>query len=106
MHISGSPFTIIVEEEKLGKAELVTATGGGLISSKINQESVIKVDTSKANGSGSMSVDMGGPSQPRINFRGEDEIIYCVSKEGTYVLNLKFNGDHVQGSPFSIRVGR
>lgn len=103
-HISGSPYKINVKEEQKGSADLVTASGSGIHGGRTNVPCIFKVDTSKSNGSGRLAVDIRGPSQPNIKFLSGDEVEYNVGRPGEYVLNVKFNDEHINGSPFSVRI--
>lgn len=98
--ISGSPYIIDVQDEIKGDAKKCTAYGDGKLSGRCNIPCKFKVDVSKAGGSGQLSVDIRGPSEPSIQFKSDEEIEYKVSQPGKYTINVKFNNDHIQGSPF------
>ena len=45
-----------------------------------------------------------GPSKASISFTSNDECVYKVSKQGKYYVTIKYNGEHVPNSPFTVFV--
>ena len=50
------------------------------------------------------SVFSCGPSKASISFTPNDECIYQVSKDGKYYVTIKYNGEHIPFSPFTVYV--
>jgi len=62
------------------------------------------VDTSKSGGVGNISIEVRGPSKPEIEVMATGDVSYLVERAGTYTLTVKFNDEHIVGSPFSVKI--
>ena len=106
-HIQGSPFQIKVGEREVGDAKKVKVTGKALMEGKTHSDNTFNIDTSKA-GYGGLSLSIEGPSKAEIkckdNENGSLDISYRPTEPGYYIMNLKFADNHVEGSPFTIKV--
>lgn len=104
--ISGSPYKFLIGPLFSGRND-VNVVGDGLMSAFVNIPGTFTIDSSKA-GDGNLSITMEGGVKPDVTFRdgrnGTCNVTYVCSKPGVYLLSIKFNGDHVRGSPFAISV--
>lgn len=97
--VEGGPFRCVVDA--LGKS-FVTAYGSGLnMASSGKEASFIVVG-------GHVSVDIDGPQKPELKKAsgksGETVYSYTPMSAGEYNINIKANGKHIHGSPFSAKV--
>lgn len=81
----------------------VFAMGPGLHSGIINEPAEFKIDT-RAAGHGALGVTVEGPCECVLNCRdlgnGTCDITYWPTECGDYTVNITFNNQHIQGSPF------
>lgn len=107
-HIPGSPFKIKVGEREVGDAKKVVCAGKTLMEGKTHTDNMFNIDTRKA-GYGGLSLSIEGPSKAEIkcndNSDGTLDVSYHPTEPGYYIMNLKFADHHVNGSPFTIKVG-
>ena len=91
----------------LADASKVKITGAGLDGGKVNDSLVVEVDTTEA-GNGGLSLSLTGPSQCEIDCDdhgdGTATLTFAPNTAGEYKLDVKFAGDDVPGSVFSIPV--
>jgi filamin len=108
-HITNSPFKINVCEREVGDARKVNVSGNALKEGKTHVQNTFNVDTRNA-GFGGLSLSIEGPSKAEIqcndNTDGTLNISYKPTEPGYYIVNLKFADHHVNGSPFTVKVGR
>merc|ERR1712226_112951 len=106
-HVPGSPFQFMVGEVGSGGANKVVASGDGLESALINIPAEFSIWTTEA-GAGGLSIAVEGPSKAEINFEdrkdGSCGVSYVVTEPGDYEVCVKFNEDHIEGSPFPVSV--
>mgnify|MGYP005983954645 FL=1 len=107
-HITNSPFKINVCEREVGDARKVNVSGNALKEGKTHVQNTFNVDTRNA-GFGGLSLSIEGPSKAEIqcndNTDGTLNISYKPTEPGYYIVNLKFADHHVNGSPFTVKVG-
>ncbi|KAA3679014.1 filamin [Paragonimus westermani] len=107
-HIANSPFKIYVGESEIGNASKVRVYGNGLREGTANQNCQFTVDTRNA-GYGSLSLSIEGPSKADIechdNHDGTCLVTYRPTEPGTYIINVKYADQLVQGSPYVVHVG-
>lgn len=100
--VKQSPFNFA-----LADASKVKVTGAGLDGGKVNDTLVIEVDTTEA-GSGGLALSLTGPSQCEIDCDdhgdGTATLTFSPNSAGEYKLDVKFAGDDVPGSAFTIPV--
>lgn len=106
-HINQSPFKINIVENQLSRVDRVKAFGRGLIEGKTDEFSEFFVDFRDA-GFGNLSLSIEGPGTAQLEGK-EDELGMCriqykPSDAGNYVISVKFADEHVNGSPFVVRV--
>jgi filamin len=81
----------------------VFAMGPGLHSGIVNEPAEFKIDT-RAAGHGALGVTVEGPCECVLNCRdlgnGTCDITYWPTEIGDYTVNITFNNQHIQGSPF------
>lgn len=108
-HVPGSPFKIPVGEPPDPRKVRVYGPGvqDGLIQTF---ESKFLVETSGA-GAGQLAVRIRGPrSAFKVNIQREEEndrtvlCSYSPEEPGKYVINVKWSGCHVRGSPFNVQL--
>ena len=91
----------------LSDSSLVTVTGPGLAGGKIGEEMVVELDTSKA-GEGGLALKLAGPTQCKMDCDdhqdGTATLKFTPDAPGEYKLDVKFGGEDVPGSVFSIPV--
>ena len=71
------------------------------------QASVFTIDTSDV-GAGTLSITVDGPSKVDLSCNEVDdgyEVAYTPMVPGKYFVTVKYNGNNVRGSPFSVEVG-
>lgn len=107
-HINNSPFKVKVAEREVGDAKKVKVTGNALTEGKTHTENQFMVDTRNA-GYGGLSLSIEGPSKAEIVCNDKEDgtlnISYKPTEPGYYIINLKFADHHVEGSPFTVKVG-
>ncbi|XP_067446272.1 filamin-C-like isoform X1 [Thunnus thynnus] len=107
-HIPGSPFNVRVGDPGLiGDPGMVTAHGPGLQGGITGVASEFVVNTCNA-GSGTLSVNIDGPSKVKMDCCECPEgykIIYTPMAPGNYLITIKYGGpQHIVGSPFKAKV--
>nr|KAF6435403.1 filamin A [Rousettus aegyptiacus] len=104
MHIPGSPLQFYVDYVNCGH---VTAYGPGLTHGVVNKPAVFTVNTKDA-GEGGLSLAIEGPSKAEIsctdNQDGTCSVSYLPVLPGDYSILVKYNDQHIPGSPFTARV--
>uniref|UniRef100_A0A4X1T5P2 Calponin-homology (CH) domain-containing protein n=1 Tax=Sus scrofa TaxID=9823 RepID=A0A4X1T5P2_PIG len=104
MHIPGSPLQFYVDYVNCGH---VTAYGPGLSHGVVNKPAVFTVNTKDA-GEGGLSLAIEGPSKAEIsctdNQDGTCSVSYLPVLPGDYSILVKYNEQHIPGSPFTARV--
>ncbi|XP_070493670.1 filamin-A isoform X2 [Chironomus tepperi] len=107
-HINNSPFKVNVAEREVGDAKKVKVSGAALEEGVTHAENFFTVDTRNA-GYGGLSLSIEGPSKAEIVCQDKEDgtlnISYKPTEPGYYVVNLKFADHHVEGSPFTVKVG-
>lgn len=85
----------------------VKITGPGLNGGKIGKEMVIDVDTSAA-GEGGLAIALAGPTHTKMDCDdhqdGTATLKFTPEEPGEYKLDVKFGGEDVPGSVFSIPI--
>ncbi|KAJ8396992.1 hypothetical protein AAFF_G00010460 [Aldrovandia affinis] len=103
-HIPGSPLQFYVDYVSSGH---VTAYGPGLIHGEVNKPAVFTVDTKEA-GEGGLSLAVEGPSKTDISYAdnkdGTCTVSYLPITPGLYNLLVKYDGQHIPGSPYLSRI--
>ena len=106
--IQGTPFSVKVTQPP--KPEKVRAAGPGLQDGYIGQEGNFTIETEEA-GSGKLSVNVEGPKggfKINLNRHPEQErtILACYNPQnsGVYVVSIKWAGEEVPGSPFTVNI--
>nr|XP_039265539.1 filamin-C-like isoform X3 [Styela clava] len=106
-HVPGSPFQFTVGPLGAGGAGKVTAGGPGLESAQVNIPADFNIWTREA-GAGGLSIAVEGPSKAEINFEdrkdGSCGVSYIATEPGDYEVSVKFNDEHIPGSPFPVEV--
>lgn len=73
--------------------------------SSIGQPSEFNVWTREA-GHGSLAISVEGPSKAAVDFRdrkdGSCQINYTVEEPGEYNVGIRFNDEHIPGSPYKV----
>uniref|UniRef100_A0A671Y2Z2 Filamin C n=1 Tax=Sparus aurata TaxID=8175 RepID=A0A671Y2Z2_SPAAU len=107
MHVSNSPFKIMVGQSEIGEASRVKAFGKGLLEAHTFEMAEFFVDTRNA-GYGGLALSIEGPSKVDINCEdmedGTCRVTYCPTEPGSYIVNIKFAEKHIPGSPFTVKV--
>jgi filamin len=107
-HITNSPFKINVGEREVGDAKKVKVSGPALKEGHTHVDNTFTVDTRNA-GYGGLSLSIEGPSKAEIQCKDNEDgtlnISYKPTEPGYYIVNLKFADHHVEGSPFTVKVG-
>ncbi|KAI1892165.1 hypothetical protein AGOR_G00130460 [Albula goreensis] len=103
-HIPGSPLQFYVDYVNSGH---VTAYGPGLIHGMVGKPAVFTVDTKEA-GEGGLSLAIEGPSKAEINCVDNEDgtctVSYLPITPGLYNILVKYNDQHISGSPFQARI--
>ncbi|XP_078597438.1 filamin-C-like isoform X45 [Branchiostoma floridae x Branchiostoma japonicum] len=106
-HVPGSPFQFTVGPLTEGGAGKVQAGGPGLERGEVGQLSEFTIWTREA-GAGGLAIAVEGPAKAEINFEdrkdGSCGVSYMPTDPGEYQVSIKFNDDHIPGSPFSVDV--
>ncbi|KAL8592277.1 hypothetical protein ACOMHN_036911 [Nucella lapillus] len=107
LHISGSPFQYSVGQLNLGGTHKVQVGGPGLEKGEVGVWNACNIYTREA-GPGSLSMAVEGPSKAEIRLEERPNgflgATYKVSKPGMYGLHIKFEEDHIPGSPFMVNI--
>ncbi|XP_021916471.1 filamin-A isoform X2 [Zootermopsis nevadensis] len=107
-HIANSPFKINVGEREVGDAKKVKVSGSALKEGSTHVDNTFTVDTRNA-GYGGLSLSIEGPSKAEIQCKDNEDgtlnISYKPTEPGYYIVNLKFADHHVDGSPYTVKVG-
>ncbi|XP_076459972.1 filamin-A-like isoform X2 [Babylonia areolata] len=107
MHISGSPFQYSVGQLNLGGTHKVQVGGPGLEKGEVGVWNACNIYTREA-GPGALSLAVEGPSKAEIRLEERPNgflgATYKVSKPGMYGLHMKFEDDHIPGSPFMVNI--
>lgn len=89
------------------ESKLVYATGHGLSFGIAGESAEFCVDTLEA-GHGALSVQIEGPCEVPIEVRdngdGTCSVSYLPTLAGEYIINVAFNGQHINSSPFSVDI--
>jgi len=104
-HVPGSPFMFTVGPLNEGGAHRVTAGGPGLEKAVVDTPAEFNIWTREA-GAGGLSIAVEGPSKAEINFDDKKDgtcgVTYIVKQAGDYEVCVKFNDEHIPGSPFPV----
>ena len=110
--VPNSPFNIKVDvapDPNSANAQLCTSGGSGLYGGVQGRANPFTVNCSKA-GRGSLLVGVEGPTIPvnEINIKHDGNNIflvdYSLEEPGDYILKVLWGDEHIQGSPFPVRV--
>ncbi|XP_064296288.1 filamin-C-like, partial [Phalacrocorax carbo] len=103
-HIPGSPLQFYVDAED---ARHVSAFGPGLSHGVVNKPCAFTIVT-KGAGEGGLSLAVEGPSKAEItcqdNQDGTCAVSYLPTAPGDYSVIVRFDDEHVPGSPFTAKV--
>ncbi|VDN01780.1 unnamed protein product [Thelazia callipaeda] len=106
-HISGSPILYTVGQMKETGAHKVLGAGIGLNHVEVNRKQSFNLYTREA-GQGNLEVVIEGPSKADLQFHehedGNCHFDFRVAKSGEYQISVKFNAEHIPGSPFKVYV--
>ena len=110
--VPNSPFKIkVAPDTDSANAQLCTSRGTGLYGGVQGRPNPFTVNCSKA-GRGSLLVGVEGPTIPvnEINIKHDGDNIflvdYSLEEPGDYILKVLWGDEHIQGSPFPVRVER
>lgn len=99
--ISPRPFHLQCQNGS--DSQKVSAMGPGLLRGIVGSPAEFKIDTRGA-GQGGLGVTVEGPCEAAINCRdngdGTCNVAYLPTEVGDYSINVTFNEEHIQGSPF------
>jgi len=88
-------------------ADLIALEGDALKSGVLNTPNKFRIIMAGMNTS-KLQVEMKGPTLPQIQQTnqkdGNAECSYTTATPGEYTLNITFDDDHVEGSPFTVVV--
>ncbi|RXN30122.1 filamin-C-like isoform X2 [Labeo rohita] len=103
-HIPGSPLQFYVDVMNSG---MVTAYGPGLCHGTVNKPATFTVVTKNA-GQGGLSLAVEGPSKAEISCKdnkdGTCTVSYLPTAPGDYNIIVKFDNNHIPGSPFTAKI--
>uniref|UniRef100_A0A3Q1HBS1 Calponin-homology (CH) domain-containing protein n=1 Tax=Anabas testudineus TaxID=64144 RepID=A0A3Q1HBS1_ANATE len=106
-HVVNSPITIMVVQAEIGDASRVKAHGDGLVQGTTFNNTSFVVDTREA-GYGGLALSIEGPSKVDIQTEDLEDgtcgVTYCPTEPGNYIVSIRFNEEHVPGSPFTVQV--
>ncbi|OQR78194.1 filamin-A-like [Tropilaelaps mercedesae] len=105
-HVPGSPFR--VRAGPISDAQRVTCSGEGLTGGIVGKPIKAFLDT-RAGGPGELSAHCLGPSKMarcELVSHGDGTFALLVTplESGKHMLSIKYGGQHVPGSPFTVRV--
>lgn len=87
--------------------KMVHAIGPGLEGGIVGQPAEFLIDTRGA-GTGALGVTIEGPYEAAINCRdngdGTCNVAYLPTESGDYTINITYNDNHINGSPFQPRI--
>ncbi|XP_053908181.1 filamin-A isoform X1 [Cuculus canorus] len=102
--IPGSPLQFYVDYVNSGH---VTAYGPGLTHGTVNKPAAFTVNTKDA-GEGGLSLAVEGPSKAELSCTdhqdGTCSVSYLPVLPGDYSIAVKYNEEHIPGSPFTARI--
>ncbi|XP_022901138.2 filamin-A isoform X2 [Onthophagus taurus] len=104
VHIPGSPFSVKVGKDTADPAA-VHASGAGLDNIKTGTKTDFIIDTVNA-GAGTLAVTIDGPSKVSMDCTEVEEgykVRYTPLAPGDYFVSIKYNNNHIVGSPFKVR---
>ena len=110
-HIIGSPFKIKVRDRPIIKTnteKLLWAEGSGLMDCFVGDPADLKIYNRRP-GQGTICVRVKGPrARPQvIKWKEAQQTVTCKyspKKAGKYAINIKWEKEHIIGSPFKIKV--
>ena len=79
----------------------------GITGGVTGQASIFTIDTSDV-GAGTLAITVDGPSKVDLSCNEVDdgyEVAYTPMVPGKYFVTVKYNGNNINGSPFSVQVG-
>lgn len=103
VHIPGSPFSVKVGKDTADPAA-VHAIGNGLKDVKTGVKTDFIIDTVNA-GAGTLAVNIDGPSKVSMDCTEVEEgykVRYTPLAPGDYYISIKYNNNHIVGSPFKV----
>ncbi|GAA48860.1 filamin-C [Clonorchis sinensis] len=104
MPLQGSPYRFFVDLVATGH---ITAYGPGLSHGVTNQPAEFTINTKDAGGGG-LSLSVEGPSKAEIKCDENDDgtctVRYYPSAPGDYHVAIKFQDQHISGSPFLAKI--
>ena len=100
--LPSSPFVCLVSNPSM-----CVATGAGLAGGMLGQPSYFKVST-KGAGPGNLSATVYGPSEPvELTLLAKDDDVYSYQyipvQPGSYIIEIKWDGFLIPGSPYQVR---
>ncbi|KAL8611652.1 hypothetical protein ACOMHN_065130 [Nucella lapillus] len=102
--IDGSPFMFHVDSVNSG---YVTAYGPGLSHGIVHEPALFTINTKEA-GAGGLALAVEGPSKTEIkcvdNGDGTCTVSYFPTVPGEYHVTVKFDQEHIVGSPFTAKM--
>lgn len=104
VHIPASPVKIRIGRDD-SDPNAVTARGPGIADVFSGLRTEFIIDTSRA-GQGNLSVTVDGPSKVVMDCSEVDEgyrVSYTPNLPGDYYITVKYNSQHITGSPFRVR---
>ena len=105
-HIRGSPFNINIIAPPLPKNVHVHCLKKSVV---VRKESKLWIDTSKA-GPGLLSISVHGKHPFKVHSSTDPvnpwTIVnhFCLTHAGDYIINMRWSGEKIPGSPFSLTV--
>ncbi|KAL7677096.1 hypothetical protein ACOME3_003343 [Neoechinorhynchus agilis] len=104
--VFGNPFNVpIMSSATQSKPSSARAYGDGLIRAETNKTTNFTVETIET-GEGGLNMLIEGPSEAGLYCveHVDDRCVmaYTPTKSGVYTLSIKFAGEHIPNSPFSI----
>jgi len=117
-HVCGSPFKLniigrgfpIVKPEVIKRniVKKVKLSGPGMQEGRVNEIAEIYLDISHAEINCELMVDIDGPMEPKYSTveakTGIVTLAYTPTEKGDYTFMLRFRGEHVPGSPFTVSI--
>lgn len=102
-----SPRPFLLNCMKGSDSQKVSAVGPGLERGYVGVPAEFRIDTRGA-GQGGLGVTVEGPCEAAINCRdngdGTCNVAYLPTEIGDYSINITFNDEHINGSPFQALV--
>ncbi|XP_050390221.1 filamin-A [Patella vulgata] len=107
VHVAGSPFPYSVGHLSQGGAHKVQAGGPGLERGEVGTANDFNIYTREA-GPGNLSISIEGSSKSVITLEdrpnGSLGCSYSCKSPGKYGIHIKFDDQHIPGSPFILNV--